>query len=350
MNKATRRTIFAAIAWRLALALAGLLAAAAAPAQVASPHAIRIPPWFVETFLDLREDAEAAARQGKRVLVYFGQDGCPYCKLLMETTFAETRIADKAQRGFLPIALNLWGDREVTWIDGRRLSEKALGRELKVQFTPTLLFLDESAQPIARLNGYFPAARLDAALDWAAGRMEKRVAFAEHLQAVASAPASPTLQDEPFFLKAPLDLRAALARAAGKPLLAIVERPHCASCDELHREGLRRPEVAALLPQLLVAQVDASRANAMVAPDGAATDTRAWARRLALPYAPALVFFDATGVEVFRVEGYLRPFHLASALDYVASGAYRREPAFQRFIQARADRLRAQGRAVDLWK
>lgn len=330
--------------------LALLVPAGAANAQASAPQAIRIPPWFVDTFLDFRDDAAAAAKEGRRVLVYFGQDGCPYCRLLMETTFAETRIAEKARRGFLPIALNLWGDREITWFDGRRMTEKELGRALKVQFTPTLLFLDEQARPIARMNGYFPAARLEAALDWAAGKLEKRVPFAEHLQAVAGEPASPTLHGEPFYLKPPLDLRAALAAGAGRPLVAIVERPNCASCDELHREGLRRPEVAALLPKLLVAQVDTSRANAMIAPDGTATDTRAWARRLGLPYAPGLVFFDAAGAEVFRVEAYLRPFHLASALDYVASGAYRGEPSFQRFIQARAERMRVQGRSVDLWK
>jgi CelD/BcsL family acetyltransferase involved in cellulose biosynthesis len=50
------------------------------------------------------------------------------------------------------------------------------------------------------------------------------------------------------------------------------------------------------------------------------------------------------------VEAYLRPFHLASALDYVSSGAYRKEPSFQRFIQTRAERLRDRGETVDLWR
>ena len=117
--------------------------AMSAAAQVPSPHAIRMPPWFVETLLDFREDATDAARDNKRLLVYFGQDGCPYCKLLMETTFAEARIADKAKKHFVAVALNLWGDREVTWVDGRRMSEKDLGRMLKVQFTPTVLMFDE---------------------------------------------------------------------------------------------------------------------------------------------------------------------------------------------------------------
>jgi thioredoxin-related protein len=76
----------------------------------------------------------------------------------------------------------------------------------------------------------------------------------------------------------------------------------------------------------------------------------AWARELGISYAPALVFFDRSGKEVFRVDGYLRPFHLAGTLDYVASGAYLKQPSFQRYLQARADGMRQRGETVDLWK
>jgi len=54
--------------------------------------------------------------------------------------------------------------------------------------------------------------------------------------------------------------------------------------------------------------------------------------------------------KVFRVEAYMRPFHLAGSLEYVASGAYRNEPSFQRFLQNEAERQRARGEPVDLWK
>jgi thioredoxin-related protein len=326
----------------------GALACGAARAQDVAPHAIKIPPWFTQTFLDFREDVADAARQGKRLLVYFGQDGCPYCKLLMETTFAETRIAEKAKRHFLAVEINLWGDREVTWVDGRRMTEKELGRALKVQFTPTVLMFDEKGNVVARLNGYFPANRLEAALDFVAQKMEAKQSFAAYLQSAVKEDAAPTLADHPLFIKPPYDLAA--ARRGGKPLLVIFERPRCASCDELHRDGLRRPEVERLLRRFTVARLDASAATAVTTPDGRATDSRTWARALGLPYVPALVFFDAKGVEVFRVEAYVRPFHLASALDYVASGAYREQPSFQRFIQARAEKMREHGERVELWK
>jgi len=319
-------------------------------AQAPSPHAIHIPPWFVETLLDLREDATDAAKENKRLLVYFGQDGCPYCKQLMETTFAEARIAAKAKKHFVAIALNLWGDREVTWVDGRRMSEKELGRMLKVQFTPTVLMFDEKAQIVARLNGYYPAHRMEAALDHVAGRMESRVPLAEYLQSADKDAASPTLNAQPFLRPPPYDLPALLPPKGGKPLLVLVERPHCASCDELHREGLRRPDVAALLKRFNVVQLDATAFTELVTPDGERTNARAWARRLAAPYAPALVFFDGSRREVFRVEAYMRPFHLASALDYVASSAYREQPSFQRYVQTRAEQMRARGVNVDLWR
>jgi thioredoxin-related protein len=73
-----------------------------------------------------------------------------------------------------------------------------------------------------------------------------------------------------------------------------------------------------------------------------------WARELNLQYAPSLVFFDASGREVFRTEAWLRSFHIQSAMDYVASGSYLEQPAFQRYLSARADALEAQGIHVDL--
>jgi thioredoxin-related protein len=328
----------------LVLLLAG---AGAAPAQNASPHAIDIPSWFAETFLDFREDVADAARENKRLLVYFGQDGCPYCKLLMQTTFTETRIVDKVRRQFVPVALNMWGDREVTWIDGGRKSEKELARQLGVQFTPTLLFLNERADVILRLNGYQPPHRMEATLDYVAAKLESKQSYADYMQSAVKEAASPTLTEEAFLMKPPYALQ---RRGTSKPLIVLFERTSCASCDELHREGLRRKEVMELLPKFDIARFEPKDGSDLVTPDGRRATVSTWTRELKIHYAPTLVFFDTAGTEVFRLEAYLRPFHLAGALDYVASGAYRKEPSFQRYLQARADAMRQRGEKVDLWK
>jgi thioredoxin-related protein len=332
--------------WYSALAAVLLVVATAAMAQTA-PRPIETPRWFAETFLDFREDVADAAREGKRLMIYFGQDGCPYCKLLMQTTFTETRITDKAQRNLVAVALNLWGDREVTWVDGRKMSEKELGRALGVQFTPTLLFLNEKAEVIVRLNGYQPPHRMDATLDFVGQRLETKRSYPEYMNSVAREPARAELNEQAFFLKPPYRLQ---RTAASKPLLVVFERTNCASCDELHRDAFTRPEIASLLRSFDVVRLQPRDGGTITTPDGRTSSVAVWADAIGITYAPTLVFFDRAGREVFRIDGYVRPFHLASALEYVANGAYAREASFQRYLQARADAMRHRGEAVDLWK
>jgi len=275
-----------------------------------------------------RQDVREAVAQGKRLMLYVGQDGCPYCTALMRTNFSQAQIVEKTRRHFVAVALNLWGDREVTGLDGKALPEKAFARALGVQYTPTLLFFDEKGGLVVRLNGYYPPHRFDAALSYAAGIAGKGQSFAEYMKTAVKEPASATLHDDPLFRSSPVVMD-------GKKAVALLfVTPYCAGCDELHREGLKRPEVRRLL-----ARFDLYRL----------TLDDPWARKLGIAYTPSIVLFDR-GKEAFRIEAYVRPFHLAGALDYVASGAYRKEPSFQRFLQARAERLRERGAPVDLWK
>jgi thioredoxin-related protein len=326
-------------------ALLFLLVVAAGRA-FAADNTVALPSWFTETFLDFREDVADAAKQGKRVMIYFGQEGCPYCKQLIEINFSQKSIVDKARRSLVSIPLDIWGDREVTWTDGTRLPEKRFAAFLKVQFTPTLLFLDERGRVIARVNGYYPPHRLEAVLDWVAGRMEDRVALADWMKGAVKEAASPALAGEPFFLQPPYDLR----RTGTKPLAVVFETPSCAGCDELHREGLRRADVRAALARFDVARLGLYDATRVTTPGGDAVAAVDWARRLGVSYTPAIVLFGADGREALRIEAYVRPFHLASALEYVGSGAYRKEPSFQRYVQARAAAMRDRGETVDLWK
>jgi thioredoxin-related protein len=331
------------------LALACAAAALFAQAQEPSPYAIEIPKWFGESFLDFRDDVRDAAAQGKRLMIYFGQDGCPYCKALMTVNFGQPDIVAKTRRDFVAVALNLWGDREVTWIDGQHMPEKDFARKLGVQFTPTLLFLDEKGAIVLRLNGYSPPESFRIALDYASLRGEKREPYSDYFaRRTAARKAARDAAAEPYFARGAPDLPTLLE--AGKPVLVLYEYDGCRDCEELRREGFTRPEVRALLARFTVVRLDLAGARKVVTPEGRASDERGWARSLQVVYAPTLVFLDAGGKEVFRSEGYLKPFHLASTLDYVASGAWREEPSFQRYIQKRAEGLRAQGRAIDLWE
>lgn len=305
-------------------------------------HGQEPPAWFSESLLDLRDDVAEAAAHNKRVMLYFGQDGCPYCMRLMEVNFRQARTAAKAQQHVVALALNIWGDREVTWTDGTVSTEKRLAAKLKVQFTPTILFLDERGGVALRLNGYYPPHHFEAALDYVA----RKISYPEYLERQRRGPASATLNWQPFFMAAPYDLR---RRPGARPLAVLFETPSCAECDELHTVAFKRRDVLDQLAKFDVARFALSEKSSLTAPDGKTTSADAWAKALRVGYVPTLVLFDARGREVLRTEAYLRPFHIAAALEYVSSGAHAREPSFQRFLQAKADALRHRGERVDLW-
>lgn len=138
----------------LKLSALGLVLLVALFAQ--SGYAQEAPPWFKTSFLDLRDDLAEASAADKRVVLYFHQSGCPYCKRLLETTFREPGIVDALSRRFDVIAIDIFGAREVLWSDGEPRTEKAFASHMKVHATPTLLFLDDPGAVAFRVEGYSP--------------------------------------------------------------------------------------------------------------------------------------------------------------------------------------------------
>jgi thioredoxin-related protein len=336
----------------LALFVCGLVTlswlgtAAAQDATIRGTGQFTVPAWFKNSFLDLPEDAAEAGAGGKRLLLYVGQDGCPYCAALFNANFSQKPIVDYARTHFDAIEINMWGDRPVTDFDGEALTEKTFAAKHHVTFTPTILFFDEKGRRLLRLDGYYPPRRFIAALRYAAEEGAKAEPFAAYLARTAPDTQPRPLRDETFFDKPPYDLRSG---PAARPIVVFFEQRDCDSCEELHRDVLAEAKTRAQLARFRAIQLDRWSAMPVTTPDGRHMTARTWADELGVAYLPAAVFFDA-GREVMRVEAMLKAFHMQSVMDYVASGAYRSERSFQRYIQGRASRLRERGVSVDLWR
>jgi thioredoxin-related protein len=307
------------------------------------------PDWFKSSFLDLGEDVAEAAESDKRIMLYFHQDGCPYCAKLLNENFTLKTLVDKTRTHFEIIAINIWGDREVTGLQGEATTEKAFAASQKVMYTPTLVFLDEQGRKVLRLNGYYPPHKLEVALDYVSGRLEQQLPYRDYLARVQPAAASGKLHHDESYLPRPLDLRPA-ARKGGNPLLVLMEQKQCPACDELHDDILARPGLRQSLAAFDVALVDVWSAELLTTPTGKRLKATDWAAERGIHYAPSLLFFNREGREVFRSDAYLKAFHIQAAMEYVSSGAYRDQPNFQRFVQARADELRARGIEPELMK
>jgi len=147
-----RRTLIGAPAALIAVAAAAHLCPADARADEASvklnDDGLHVQPWFENTFLDLREDIAEAKAQGKSLVIFFEQRGCPYCGEMHKVNLSKPEIADYIRKNFYAIQLNLYGSRKVTDFDGKEMEERKLAERWRVNFTPTLVFFPADPEEV----------------------------------------------------------------------------------------------------------------------------------------------------------------------------------------------------------
>ncbi|MBI1423659.1 MAG: thioredoxin fold domain-containing protein [Gammaproteobacteria bacterium] len=305
------------------------------------------PAWFKDSFLDLREDLADADKAGRRMVVLFVQNGCPYCHALIERNLAQKDIEQVMRKNFDVILINMWGDREVHGLDGKRTTEKDLAAALKVQFTPTLLFFNEKGDVVLRLNGYLPPHRFKHAIEYVANRQENKISYRDYMAANASHNKSSKLRDESFFARPPYDLRTLKGK---KPVALFFEQNDCPNCDMLHDKVLIDDSVRKVVSQFENIQLDMWSKTPIITMDGKQTTAKELAKQLDVKYAPTIVLLNADGKEVIRSEAFFKVFHTRGIFAYVLEGGYKTQPSFQRWLQGYADHLREQGQDVDIWR
>jgi thioredoxin-related protein len=332
------------VSWLAKLA-AIILCSSALAAQTdnsAHPEPYGIPDWFKESFLDLSEDNAEAQDNGKHLLVLFTQDFCPYCKALIEKNLTQKTIRDKLDKDFDIVHLNMWGDREVYDIKGVPTTEKAIAKSLQVQFTPTLIFLDSDGEPALRTNGYISSTEMLASLEFVATESYRNRTIIEFLKDKPRPIAQNSLNEQGF-------LNRSFDRyKTGAPVALVFEQTDCLDCDQLHECVLSKSSFHEYAEPFYTVQLDLWSMKPITLPGGRVVAVNRLAEELKISYTPTVVLLDPDFEEVIRAEAQLRSFHVESLFEYVSERAYSEEPQFQRFIDARADRHRSQGKTVSL--
>lgn len=183
---------------------------------------------------------------------------------------------------------------------------------------------------------------------------------------VAATPDLPLSDDglhiQPWFHESFLDLKedVAEAAAAGKNLVIFWEQRGCPYCAEMHRVNLAVPETVSYIKENFVAlQLNLYGSRTVTDFDGTELEERKLAERWRVNFTPSLIFFPADvnevdgrngrDAEAWRLLGYWKPFHFHATFVYVHTGAYRQETNFQRWLGDYREKLRAEGKNVDLW-
>lgn len=109
--------------------------------------------WFAVTFKDVAEDIGDAAASGKRLAMIFEQRGCIYCRQLHEGPLSDPEVVDYLKANYVIVQYNLFGDEEVTDIDGTAMPEKEMAKRWGVVFTPTILFMPDEVPASGTAGG-----------------------------------------------------------------------------------------------------------------------------------------------------------------------------------------------------
>lgn len=99
--------------------------------------------WFTITFRDVAEDIRAAKADGKRLVMIYEQRGCIYCRAMHEKLLTDPEVAGYIKEHFMVVQYNMFGDEDVTDLDGESLTEKTAARKWGYLFTPTIVFLPD---------------------------------------------------------------------------------------------------------------------------------------------------------------------------------------------------------------
>ena len=308
-----------------------------------------LPDWFKTTFMDFSEDLEEATDENKHVMIYFHQNGCPYCAKLVEDNFSDEAIIAKLQKDFDVIETNMWGDRDLVDWTGKEFSEKEFSAFMKVQFTPTILFLNSKGEIVLRLNGYQSIDKMHATLDYISKKTYFNQSYASYINSLKK-DKSGTLNAHPIFESGPHMLSRSERFPAHNYLAVFFEEPNCPECDIFHQTLMQLDQTKDLLKSMQVIQFNALSDEKLITPSGKRTTASQWYDDLKLTYKPAVVFFDKQGKEIIRKDAFFKEYHFTGIIEYVATEGYKHQSNFQRYLEERSDKLRAKGVTVDIWK
>lgn len=137
----------------------GLLVALASALLVGSAVARAGPPagWSFHSF---DEALRLANQDQRRVFLYFGRQGCPFCEKANRESFADPRVVERYNADYVLAYVDSESGKRLRLQSGERITEMELGVRLKVVGTPFFYYMEPDGSPILRAPGFQSAEEL----------------------------------------------------------------------------------------------------------------------------------------------------------------------------------------------
>ena len=324
--------------------ISGIHAEPIEPGKIVGGKLSTLPDWFKESFLDIEEDLEEATDSGKHLLLYMHLTNCPYCYKMIEEGFKNSINTEIIRSDFDVVAINIRGNNEVILNEDLVVTEDLVRDHYKVNFTPTIVFLDEGNRLVHKVNGYRTPKRFRYILDFVRTKSYQDMNLASFIDQQKRQIHYTPRGHESF--QPITDLKS----NSDEPLLVIFEDQYCEMCDQLYDGHLNNPEVIELLKNFKVVRLDTDSNETIIDVDGVSSTADEYAKKLELTYRPGIVMFDQ-GREVLRIDTMLYSYHFAGHLRYVGERHYEEYPeSVYEYLRVYRQEILDSGENIDISK
>jgi len=266
---------------------------------------------------------------------------CPYCTKMLNNNFIEgAKLQPYIKDNFDVIGIDIKGSKEIAVNEDLTLTEKEYAKHLNVQYTPTILFLNQSNEIVVRINGYRSSENFKYILDFVKNKEYKNMNLTQYIEKVKNKTFY-TLQDNTMFQEIN-----DLSKIDGS-LAVIFEDGSCTQCDYLHNNTLKNKDVLNEMNKFIIVRLDASSSSKIVTPNGIVTTPEKWAQDLVLDYRPGILLFN-NKKERARIDALLYSFHFKELFRFVSTEQYKIYKSFLDYLRVRQSELLQQGIDIDI--
>lgn len=133
---------------------------------------------------DFEEARQLTAENEKDLFLFMEADWCGICKRMHREVFTDSTIQSLLSTYFYPVRIDIESKEKLTF-NGKRMTSKAFSKKMKLNATPTAIFLQPDHTVIGSKPGFMDVSELSALLKYIHTDAWERTSLEEYRDSIS---------------------------------------------------------------------------------------------------------------------------------------------------------------------